>query len=166
MADFDTAAKRLSGINIGCPWRGLLPIPDGDISSAGDRQTIAFLYSGIVPDVAANNGSGEVSGSGTLVGAGYRTSTGSGTVSGTGALIGASISTTPPHEGLANWKWDKRKKKPRVIRFSDYETREAVAAELAKAALPIVSVPVETPIDEWEEIEDTFIAFELMRLLH
>ena len=67
---------------------------------------------------------------------------------------------------LGNTKWDRnRKKKHRVIRFSDFETREALAAELAAAALPIVSIPLETTIDEWEEIEDDFIAFELMRLL-
>jgi hypothetical protein len=65
-----------------------------------------------------------------------------------------------------NTRWDRqRKRKHRVIRFSDFETREALAAEIAAAALPIVSIPLETTIDEWEEIEDDFIAFELMRLL-
>jgi hypothetical protein len=43
----DTADKRFSAIHIGSPWRGILPFPDGDITSAGDRQTIVFLYSGI-----------------------------------------------------------------------------------------------------------------------
>lgn len=65
----------------------------------------------------------------------------------------------------ANSRWSGRKKKPRVIRFSDFESREALAKELAAASLPIVAIPLETPIDEWEEIEDDFIAFELMRLL-
>lgn len=54
----DTAAKRLSAINHGCPWRGLLPRPDAVIDQ-GDRQTVPFLYSGILaggftpPDPAA-----------------------------------------------------------------------------------------------------------------
>jgi hypothetical protein len=42
----DTRDKRLSAINIGCPWRGNLPTPDGSISAA-DRLIVAFLYSGI-----------------------------------------------------------------------------------------------------------------------
>jgi hypothetical protein len=47
MANLDTAAKRLSGINVGSPWRPTLPFPDGTIAQ-GDRQTLALLYSGIL----------------------------------------------------------------------------------------------------------------------
>ncbi len=47
MADLDTREKRSSGIHIGLPWRGMVPLPDGDISQA-DRQHLAFLYSGIL----------------------------------------------------------------------------------------------------------------------
>ena len=46
MANLDTVAKRNSGINVSCPWRGLLPIPDGVISQT-DRQAVVFMYSGI-----------------------------------------------------------------------------------------------------------------------
>lgn len=47
MANLDTPLKRLSGINVSCPWRGLFPFPDGTISQA-DRQTTAYFYSGIL----------------------------------------------------------------------------------------------------------------------
>ena len=130
----------------------------GGVRSATTRQPTGTA--------TLSTNSATVSGSGTLVGTGYRLSYGGGTVSGTGVLQGGSVTSVPAHEGLANWKWDKRKKKPRVIRFSDFETREALAAEIAAAALPIASISVEAEIDEWEEVEDTFIAFELMRLLH
>lgn len=43
----DTANKRMSAINVGSPWRGLLPIPDGVISQ-GDRQHAALMYAGIL----------------------------------------------------------------------------------------------------------------------
>ncbi len=43
----DTAAKRASAINVASPWRMVLPPPDGTIS-AGDRQAVALLYSGIL----------------------------------------------------------------------------------------------------------------------
>lgn len=48
----DTRDKRSSAINIGSPWRGMLPLPDGAINQ-GDRQHVAFLYRGI----AASGGS-------------------------------------------------------------------------------------------------------------
>ena len=47
MANLDTAAKRFSGINVMMPWRGIASIPDGTIA-AGDRQALAYLYSGIL----------------------------------------------------------------------------------------------------------------------
>jgi hypothetical protein len=93
VANLDTAAKRLSGINVSCPWRGFFPLPDGAITSAADRQTAAYYYSGINPSVAPNSGSGIVTGVGEVIGAGYRTSEGSGVVEGTGTVIGASLST-------------------------------------------------------------------------
>ena len=43
----DTAAKRSSAINVGSPWRSRLPFPDGTIDQ-GDRQAVAFVYSGIL----------------------------------------------------------------------------------------------------------------------
>jgi len=48
----DTAAKRASAVNVGSPWRGILPFPDGVIDQ-GDRQTVAFMYSGILAGVQA-----------------------------------------------------------------------------------------------------------------
>ncbi len=47
----DTAAKRASAVNISSPWRGILPFPDGVIGQ-GDRQTVAFMYSGILAGAA------------------------------------------------------------------------------------------------------------------
>jgi hypothetical protein len=92
VANLDTRLKRTSGLNVGSPWRSQLPNPDGAIAAA-DRQTVAFMYSGILPDVAANNGSGTVSGTGTLTGEGARVSEGSGSVGGTGTLYGVSPGT-------------------------------------------------------------------------
>ena len=43
----DTAEKRYSAIHVTMPWRSASPIPSGAIDQA-DRQTIAFLYSGIL----------------------------------------------------------------------------------------------------------------------
>lgn len=42
----DTAAKRLSALHLGSPWRLTLPLPDGTIGQA-DRQTLTYLYGGI-----------------------------------------------------------------------------------------------------------------------
>jgi hypothetical protein len=54
----DSAAKRHTAVDIGSPWRGVLPLPDGLIG-VGDRGTILFLYNGIVPggipDLASAN---------------------------------------------------------------------------------------------------------------
>lgn len=38
----DTAAKRLSAVAIGSPWRPVVPVPDGTLDQ-GDRQTFALL---------------------------------------------------------------------------------------------------------------------------
>lgn len=42
-----TVLTRLSSINPGCPWRGILPIPDGTVEAA-DRQVVPYLYAGIL----------------------------------------------------------------------------------------------------------------------
>jgi hypothetical protein len=47
----DTAAKRLSALNIGSPWRGVLPVPDGTIDQA-DRQTVMFLGGAVLAEQA------------------------------------------------------------------------------------------------------------------
>ena len=43
----NTRAKRSSAINLRSPWRGLWPAPDASVGQ-GDRQAVAFLYSGIL----------------------------------------------------------------------------------------------------------------------
>jgi hypothetical protein len=43
----DTAAKRLSVIHLGSPWRGIIPVPDSTVGQA-DRQTIFFLCGAIL----------------------------------------------------------------------------------------------------------------------
>ncbi len=39
----DTQNKRASAINVGQPWRGMLPQPDA-VFTGGDRSQLAFLY--------------------------------------------------------------------------------------------------------------------------
>jgi hypothetical protein len=51
VADLDTRAKRLAGINPGTPWRGLLPDPTGTVGIA-QREQLVFLYNGISPNAA------------------------------------------------------------------------------------------------------------------
>lgn len=59
----DTALKRASAINIGCPWRGILPLPDGAVDEE-DRPLTVFLYAQgadapvIVPDQPARSAGG------------------------------------------------------------------------------------------------------------
>jgi hypothetical protein len=55
----DTAAKRASAINPGSPWRAHVPFPDGAIGQ-GDRQAVAFWYSGILAGAAAAQPSGRL----------------------------------------------------------------------------------------------------------
>ena len=47
MPDLDTREKRASGVHVGVPWRGVLPLPDGTVSQA-DRQQVATFYAGIL----------------------------------------------------------------------------------------------------------------------
>lgn len=42
----DSALKRASAINIGNPWRGILPFPD-NVVDVEDRLVVSLLYSGI-----------------------------------------------------------------------------------------------------------------------
>lgn len=51
----DTADKRSSAVNIGSPWRGLLPFPSGSIDQQ-DRQHIAYMYRGIAADAPSGGG--------------------------------------------------------------------------------------------------------------
>src|SRR3972149_6776371 len=51
MANLDTREKRASGVHVGLPWRGLLPLPDGAITQA-DRQQAAAWYAGILAAAA------------------------------------------------------------------------------------------------------------------
>lgn len=44
----DTRDKRSSAINVGSPWRGLLPAPDAAPETQADRQHAALMYSGIL----------------------------------------------------------------------------------------------------------------------
>ena len=39
----DTDDRRRAAMNIGSPWRGLLPLPDADPFGAGDRAHFLFL---------------------------------------------------------------------------------------------------------------------------
>lgn len=48
----DTRNKRSSALHVTGPWRCQWPTPDGTIA-AGDRQEIAFMYSGIAADPPA-----------------------------------------------------------------------------------------------------------------
>jgi hypothetical protein len=51
----DSVSKRLSAMNIGSPWRGLLPIPDGTLGQ-GDRQHVLFLCSAVLAGEAVAPG--------------------------------------------------------------------------------------------------------------
>jgi hypothetical protein len=46
VADLDTTSKRRSHLSLAKPWMQVLPEPTGAIE-AGDRQHLAYLYSGI-----------------------------------------------------------------------------------------------------------------------
>lgn len=62
MANFDTASKRFSGMQLGEVPEATLPVPDGTFSQ-GDRQHLLTLYSGI----AASSPSGAFFGSPLMV---------------------------------------------------------------------------------------------------
>ena len=48
----DTAAKRLSAMNLGMPWRGNAVIPSGTVTS-GERAAVLKMYSGIPGEAPA-----------------------------------------------------------------------------------------------------------------
>lgn len=50
MANLDTAAKRISGANVGNVWRGLGYFPTGTVDGP-ERLGFSFLYSGITAAV-------------------------------------------------------------------------------------------------------------------
>jgi hypothetical protein len=43
----DSRNKRASAINVGMPWRMILPIPDGNVANEADRKHTAYQYAGI-----------------------------------------------------------------------------------------------------------------------
>ena len=51
-ANLDTRAKRASAIGIDMSFLRIWPNPDGDINTVGDRQQMAYKYSGISSSVA------------------------------------------------------------------------------------------------------------------
>lgn len=48
----DTRDKRSSAIQVGLPWRGFFPAPDGALNQA-DRQHTCLVYRGILAEEAA-----------------------------------------------------------------------------------------------------------------
>lgn len=87
--------------------------------------------------------------------------------------------TTPVIDGAGNLDWlnkgpGRKKRKSKVIRFSDFETREAYEAELQKAAealaaqaIPVSSVSAETGAVEDDELEDDeILLMAIMRVIH
>lgn len=66
--------------------------------------------------------------------------------------------------GCFDWK-AKKKRKSKVIRFSDMDAREALAAELAAASAPITDTA--TPIEQDDLNEDEALLMALVsRLVH
>ncbi len=51
----DSVSKRMSAINVGCPWRSSLPIPDNAINQS-DRQHVSLMYTGIPAGAGAVSG--------------------------------------------------------------------------------------------------------------
>lgn len=51
MANLDTQSKRMSGVNVSLPFARPLSAPDGTVDQ-GDRQHVAFMYSGIAAGTA------------------------------------------------------------------------------------------------------------------
>lgn len=51
----DEPNKRASAINVGSPWRGILPFPDGSVDDE-DRPVTAFMYSGVDASIDTESG--------------------------------------------------------------------------------------------------------------
>lgn len=49
----DSTQKRMSAMNLGCPWRGPLVDATESSFSAGNRAAAVLMYSGVVASVAA-----------------------------------------------------------------------------------------------------------------
>lgn len=49
----DTRQKRASSIGMARPWMVQLPVPDGTITSAADRQQVAYRYTGVLSAIPA-----------------------------------------------------------------------------------------------------------------
>lgn len=82
---------------------------------------------------------------------------------------GGSVLPTPtPTEvaGRGNINWKKRRR-GKVVRFSDFETREEYAKALAAAALPIIQPrhDVPAPIEEEDEDDEILMAL-LTKIIH
>lgn len=48
----DNRNERASATNLGSPWRGILPLPDGSVNGS-DRRMTAFHFSGNAVDAPA-----------------------------------------------------------------------------------------------------------------
>ena len=72
------------------------------------------------------------------------------------------LATAPPtlvvsvvdQGGVGNLDWRRKKKKPVLIRYSDFSSQEAYAAALAAAAIPMSRVTEEGLVEGESEIED------------
>jgi len=51
----DTAHRRLSAVNVFCPWRSQLPFPDGSVD-VEDRYAVGYAYGGIISAVPEFDG--------------------------------------------------------------------------------------------------------------
>lgn len=94
---------------------------------------------------------------------------------------GGEIDGIPSTEGGGSWnllRGRQRRKKPTIIKFSDFETRDKYEAALAAAAMPLVqAVPIEREIDTSEQVkpeaesidsddDDKLIMALVMRMFH
>ncbi len=59
MANFDTQAKRFSGIGLDLPWPAMLPAPTGTVD-AGERQAFLRKYAGILFGVTSGYGTDDL----------------------------------------------------------------------------------------------------------
>lgn len=61
--------------------------------------------------------------------------------------------------GVGSWNWDKRKKKPRVIRLSDLDSREELARAIREeiTVIPMSAISDAPTIDADDDDEDDMI---------
>lgn len=79
-----------------------------------------------------------------------------------GGFFGAISSAA---EGRGNWKLDKKRKRPKVIRFSDFDSREAIAKALKVEIAPNIVI-IEPPSPLGENDDDAILLAVVSRLLH